>query len=186
MIILLEGPDNGGKTTIVEELKRRHTAGQLVPEGIKLDFQKMTFREGDKVQRIDMLLERAKEFDVNIWERCYYPSDLVYNPLVEGKPSPVEEHRNLIEFKLLMANTLIVFVSAELNILEARQAARGDEYIKDNQLPAICASYMEVLRTAAVPWFILNTGTKTLDQCIDNLSLYVEAFIHDDDRRLDK
>lgn len=157
MILLLEGPDNGGKSSIMQELRRMHEYGILVEKHITVDFKKMTFREDNKVERTLDLVEASKAFHLNIWDRCYYPSDLIYNPTVEGKPSVIQPHRNLIEYNMLLVNTIIVFVTAEIPTLMKRLASRGDEYVAESQIKSICLSYLNFFKETPLPWYVVNT-----------------------------
>ena len=79
MIILLEGPDKAGKSSLAKMLSERleipikkHSHCQSAQEAFGCAKQ--------------VLYEYKKELDrpTQIWDRFYYPSDLIYGPIVAG------------------------------------------------------------------------------------------------------
>lgn len=170
MILLLEGPDNGGKSTIMEHLQKQHAEGTLVSKHTLVNFKNMTFREDDKVQRTFAYINESRMWDLNIWDRCYYPSDLIYNPLVEKKPSLLHVRDAEIEYEMLMHNTVVLFVTANEQVLRARLEARGDEYLKDAEQNIKAAHrYVRFFQTTALPWYLIDTSRIPIQATVDQV-----------------
>lgn len=165
MILLLEGPDFAGKTSIADELKEYHRRGILVPDSKTVNFVKMTFCEDCRLEKTFDYIRQSANYDVNVWDRCYFPSDLIYSPIVEHKQSIIATRRWRIEYEMLMAGTVIVFVTADIDTLKKR-AVRGDEYIQATQLADICSAYVEFLASTVLPWRLINTTNKDVDSCM--------------------
>lgn len=156
MILLIEGPDFAGKTSIVDEIKRDWYRS-IGPDAHTVSFRKMTHNENGKLPLLEKFIRASYQYDVNIWDRSYYPSDLIYNPIVKKEPSVLEAARGCIEHELLLAGAVVVFVTAQLPVLQAR-AVRGDEYIHTEQLSLICGSYARFLGSTPLPWVTIDTS----------------------------
>lgn len=174
MILILEGPDGAGKTSIVKGLKELHSWGSLVPQGKTVNFVKTTYKEDDKVERTFKLIEESKQYDVNIWDRCYYPSDLIYNPIVEERPSVIEPVKAEIERELMLAGAQILLIDASTDTLHRRMSARGDEYVDPSLLGKIASEYVAFLGTTPLEWFSVNTTNMSAAKIAGGLADFIE------------
>jgi len=169
LILLLEGPDGGGKSTIVAKLKEMHQQCKLVLPGASVNFRKMTYREDSKVSRTLDYINESKLYALSVWDRCYYPSDLIYTPLVEGKDSTLLAYKAQIEFEMLLANTVVVFVTASEQALRSRLEVRGDAYVNIKLLNEINYWYVELLQGTALPWHLVNTTCISVEAAVQQV-----------------
>lgn len=126
MIIIIEGCDGAGKTTLIESLTTQYP------------FAK-TFHFGAPVAGEDQFLRYAKPIleadplDVIIYDRSWY-SEFVYGPVMRGKYEFLPEHSQILE-KLVMQHGggFVVYATASVDTLWERCTQRGETYITDKE-----------------------------------------------------
>ena len=98
-MIVIEGPDGAGKTTLIKELvgEYRFKVGE---RGTKDRDLLYTVTVPDTMRAIrKMLAARQGGWDPVIWDRLYY-SDLVYAPIQGREVAFSREERRFVEFTL--------------------------------------------------------------------------------------
>lgn len=139
MIILLEGPDKCGKSTLARNLSnlfdipiKKHSETSSAQEAI-----------GKAVQA---LAEHGPEDE--IWDRFYYPSDLIYGEIAGGYNIPPSLRRfylSYVEPRLRHYDTVVVYCYAPIETIIHRLEKEPDHYVNAEQLRAIRSAYDELI-----------------------------------------
>lgn len=155
MIIILEGPDGGGKTTLANTLSK-HSGWP-----IKHFSYPKTQEEVDNMfsMYLDMLNSLEPTENV-ILDRCWY-SDMCYGPVMRGAATITTAKMLELEEAALKHGCMVVLCIDEPTVLWQRVSKRGDDYITDEEkFYEICNYYIEVFfnRPHVVPvsqyWFV--------------------------------
>jgi hypothetical protein len=138
-IIVLEGPDLAGKTTIVRNLMSRLINAEML-------------RQGPPPSGVDILEHYLRP----IQDWCYEPmlvrprwlildrwhvGELIYGPLLRGQSQLTGQQADYIDMVLNTFGCNFTYVSQPLPVLEQRWDLRGDGLIKREWLDAIRDGY---------------------------------------------
>ncbi len=169
MRILVVGPDKAGKTTLVQSLSR--VFGLNCRKAVRIPDPDERLRRALQWWFFDLPLT-----DDIIMDREIFPDDLVYEPLIEGKSSPLRNGELLFSRQAKKLNVLTLFVYADLSTIQQRyKQTGGDSYVPLDRIPKIVALYDHYLRLYDIPHIKINTSTLSLDQC---LSKAAASIIH--------
>lgn len=146
-IILVEGMDGAGKTTLVEKLK-----------AINIDILCKHFTHEDVVAMPDPVLRYAQYLECAslqhastvIFDRGWY-SDMIYeNILRDGKNAISAEQISIVERLCKSYGDLtVVFVTTSVNSAWARCKQRGEDLITSKDLlKKVSAAYNEAIKLA--------------------------------------
>lgn len=122
--VIVIGPDGAGKTTLINRL---HTY-------LGMPVHKCDYRTEDKVAMAKEYLEN--DIDV-IYDRFFFPDDLVYSNVKHQAPSDYSEVVNL----LTKSNPVIIYISAPMDVLIERSKAWADDYVSVEELDKIKEEY---------------------------------------------
>ncbi len=114
MRIVIEGPDLSGKSTLADQL------GERLNMPVRHGIQRVGGFNVYGAQDIDFM-----EHPHAILDRCYWMSDLIYEPLTTGRPSAYE-FKN-IDMLLTDPNTVYIILCPDMDIMTERYNSRGDE-----------------------------------------------------------
>lgn len=137
--VIFVGPDGAGKTTIAK----------LVTEQLEgFTYHKCDYRQDDKPNLAAKLL--AEQTNV-IYDRFYYPDDIIYSRVQHEKTSEEEMDWNTEYWKkyndirdtLCELNTVVILVTASPETLQARSKAWKDDYITTDDLHKIVQLYQK-------------------------------------------
>lgn len=142
MILIFEGPDGAGKSTMIEAVKTIAEADG-VPTSI---WRAGPFPADSNAKReyaLPLTSLTASQDWLVIMDR-WHVGELVYGPLLRGVSRLSEEERCWIEGYLKTCGAVIIYLTATTEELIRRVGVRGDDLIKAEQLDHIREAY-EVL-----------------------------------------
>lgn len=144
MIIIVEGPDGAGKTTVIEKLLKSHPGSS---------YRHFSYPETDEeaFNYYQTYAQAIKETDptrVTLFDRSWY-SDLIYGPIFRNRQEMSFLHAEMLDALVIThGGGFIIYCTAPLNILWARCKKRGESFIKNiAQLEKISDDYRSILST---------------------------------------
>lgn len=133
MIIIIEGPDGSGKTTLAEKLSKQ--------TGYPVVHRSQPKSEEEKLQ---MLREYVDAIDAGknvIFDRCWY-SEMAYGPVMRDESVITYPEMYLLEEKLARHGALIIYCTDKPRTLWRRATKRGEDYITDFEtFERICTNF---------------------------------------------
>lgn len=149
MLIIFEGIDGGGKSTLAEAIHNK-----LAVRG------ETVFRYAHGVPTKPVLLEYTDDLvtyeplagEHVICDRLHLGQP-VYGPLYRGEAgdSLGRGGRKFIDAFLNERGAIIVNLFADPDVLRQRYAIRGEDYLKDEHIETVLAAYDRVLAESDVP-----------------------------------
>jgi thymidylate kinase len=143
MIIILEGPDGAGKSTMIEELKR-HYLMQInsTPERVQV-WRAGPFPEGSNpwTEYVVPISQLVPTRDYLILIDRWHLGELIYGPLLRGQSRLSMAQRDWIDGYLKSLGVVMVYLRATVEELTHRLGERGDDLIKAEQLPYLLDAY---------------------------------------------
>lgn len=121
MIIIIEGADGAGKTTLANKLAEQ--------TGFPIVHRSNPKSEEEKKQMMAMYIQTIKENKNCIFDRCWY-SEMVYGPVMRDKSYISEEQMYVLEDMLNQVGAVIIHCTASKKVLWSRCKKRGEDYIK--------------------------------------------------------
>lgn len=132
MILILEGPDGSGKTTLATRLHA--TTGYPIYHRSKPE------NDEDKANMMEQLKADFKKYKNVIVDRCWY-SEIVYgNVMRDGSVIDYPEMYDL-ERLALSKGALLIYCTGDPAAMYKRATARGEDYITS------FADYMQICRS---------------------------------------
>ena len=132
MILILEGPDGSGKTTLATRLHA--TTGYPIYHRSKPE------NDEDKANMMEQLKADFKKYKNVIVDRCWY-SEIVYgNVMRDGSVIDYPEMYDL-ERLTLSKGALLIYCTGDPVAMHKRATARGEDYITS------FADYMQICRS---------------------------------------
>lgn len=122
MIIIIEGPDGSGKTTLANLLSKQ--------TGYPVIHRSQPKSEEEKAQMMQSYVDVIKSGRNAIFDRCWY-SEMVYGPIM--RDASVISYKEMYELERMLAKkgALIIHCTDDPVILWRRATQRGEEYVKD-------------------------------------------------------
>lgn len=147
MIFIFIGPDMAGKTTLAKSISREDRR-TIVPLVYRKFSHYPTPEESVAAAEntVNEISQNRGPYDVSIFDRFHYPDDLVYGPATKRYDIPQDifaRYVNGVGLKLMKLNTAYIYCYADIDVLTARYAERGDDYIVPAYLPDIIAGYLK-------------------------------------------
>lgn len=150
MVVIFAGPDGSGKSTCFEMLR-----GDGVLNASFIKGTRVTGRR-NKMIRAQFLISKIPENDLVIYDRATLLDDLVYSKIIDHTPSPMLEIMGYEVYNL--RDCLIIYFTADDDILAKRLTERGDEYIKVEDIPVIKEGYNSVFDELGLEPVIIDTS----------------------------
>lgn len=145
-MIILEGPDNAGKSTIAKKIEKDLNKKGVITKIKHFDTPDETF------DFYDDYLKEMEGNEFKIFDRFFY-SELVYSELLGREARISKSTIRTIEDKILEKNGIIYFVNPGIETLKNRLIKNGDEIMKENLLSDAIKIYKSVLAQSSVPVF---------------------------------
>jgi GTPase SAR1 family protein len=144
MIIIVEGPDGAGKSTLINKLLASH------PGSIYKHFGKPENEdEANNYWKVyAKAVKDAPTTGVTIFDRSWY-SDLVYGPVLRNRTEMDQMHVEMLESMVITnGGGFVVYCTAPTRLLWARCKQRGETLIKDVEtLNLLANTYKTVMST---------------------------------------
>ena len=133
MIIIIEGPDGSGKTTLANQLSKQ--------TGYKIIHRTQPKTEEEKAIMMDEYLQTIRAGKNMIFDRCWY-SEMVYGPVMRDTSVISYPQMYDLERRLIKAGALIIYCTGAKSTLWARCQERGEDYIVDRAtFDSICDGF---------------------------------------------
>lgn len=143
MLIIVEGPDGAGKSTLIDKLLKSN------PGSLYRHFSNPK-TDDEAFGYWKIYVNAIKETDptkVTIFDRSWY-SDRVYAPIFRGREEMDSLHVEMLENTAVMhGGAVVIYCTAPVSVLWQRCKKRGEDFVKtSDQLAAIHAGYCKVMR----------------------------------------
>ena len=137
MIIIIEGPDGSGKTTLAEKLSKQ-TKWPIV-------HRSQPKTEEEKACMMQSYLEVIKQGKNCIFDRCWY-SEMAYGPTMRDESVISYPEMYHLEKALAKHGAIIIYCTDKPDILWKRCQRRGEDYIKFKaDFVDICEAYDDIM-----------------------------------------
>lgn len=159
MIILVEGPDGAGKTTVCLRLL------DAIPGSVLQHFGAPASKEEalNYFKVYAKLLRLCDKSKTIILDRCWY-SDMVYGPVVRNSQEMIQEHADILAGMVVASGGgMVIYCTAKPQTLWSRCKRRGETYITDyaalcrihdkyEEVMQNCVRYLPVIRYDTTRW----------------------------------
>lgn len=133
MIIIIEGPDGSGKTTLANQLSRQ--------TGYKIIHRTRPKTEEEKAIMMDEYLQIIRSRENVIFDRSWY-SEMVYGPVMRDASVISYSQMYDLERRLMKVGAMIIYCTDAKPVLWARCQERGEDYILDRTtFDSICNGF---------------------------------------------
>lgn len=149
MLIILEGPDGAGKTTLADSLRATLVDHCRVEDLVEVRHSGPPTRH-PLVEYELALTEYRPDRDWHIVCDRWHLGELIY-PHILGRKTVYDEamHWHIEKF-LTSRGALVVYVQRDLDVLTKTLMQRGDDYVTVDVLPKIVDAYDRILATPHV------------------------------------
>lgn len=157
MMIIVEGTDGTGKTTLCKLLSE------------KLDYRiiKGSSFENAKLPQDQLFgwftFVATKQ---NVIVDRFFPSNLTYAPLYKDYSMIDKKQTKFLE-SMIRDKAIIIYLYADINTLKSRIRERGDDYVKEDRLEEISKKYEEVLINSSLDVISVDTSVYSTHEIMD-------------------
>lgn len=138
MIIIIEGPDGAGKTTLAEQISRQ-TKYPIIHRTKPKNEEEKKLMMGEYLQTI----RSGKNM---IFDRCWY-SEMAYGPVMRDSSVISYPQMYELEEQLSKVGAIIIYATGPKAALWQRCQKRGENYITTrDQFNAIYDNYTEIMK----------------------------------------
>lgn len=153
MLILLEGNECSGKSTLAKKLTENggrvvHFGAPTTPEEAA-NYYKVYIRAMDEVKPNELV----------VFDRCWV-SDTVYGPVMRGTQEMSFEMANLLNAYASQHGGILIYCHCDWKTLVKRYTSRGDDYITSvDKLRELQATYNQNIKLMKnIPVMYYDTG----------------------------
>lgn len=143
MIIIVEGPDGAGKTTLIDKLLKSSCGAVYHHFGAPASAEEAA----NYYQVYADTIKACTPDALHVFDRSWY-SDMVYGPVMRGKCEMTQTHADMLAAMCIAhGGAMIIYCTAPVSTLWQRCKARGETYITDvAKLAEIAKLYPTVMR----------------------------------------
>jgi thymidylate kinase len=137
MILIIEGPDGSGKTTLANKLSKQ--------TGYPVIHRVQPKTEEDKKRMMEEYLHILQSGKNAIFDRCWY-SEMAYGPIMRDESVITYPQMYALEDQLAKRGGLIIYCTDKPDVLWRCATKRGEDYITDySTFVAICEAFDEIM-----------------------------------------
>lgn len=160
--IVLEGPDNSGKSSISRVLSEKLG----IPRRSRITRVEREHVVAAAIHDIESGPEKE------ILDRTYLISDIVYEPIYSGISSRLLSERKMFEKRLKDCMKLFYITCSE-DTLKERFEREGDVMYDISQIIEAKRNYDRYFDTTSIPYKIVDTTNRTAEECADLIIEYL-------------
>lgn len=165
MIIILEGENKTGKSTLAKKILDRYD----------FDYVKCSQPKGDPYLEYMNILKRIEKTGRNtVIDRFLY-GEFVYGPIYRGKSSLSMEQKRNIELKAISLNAIMIYCHDKPAEIAKRFRSEKEEFADEKLIKKTLRLFDEILQQSHIPYFVHQMKTKDDMTKGDNLAALVEA-----------
>ena len=138
-MIIIEGPDNAGKSTLVDFIRHHSKLGLI-----------KTFYP--KQNQLSYYIHTPAQY-ANFYLERYYISELVYPEFKPGRAKMKPWHQYLIEAGLMPFAPVILYVRPSRDTIIENMKRRGDDYVSLDEVDLMLDTYDRKIENSYVPNF---------------------------------
>jgi hypothetical protein len=160
-MIIIEGPDAAGKTTLVKWIRENTSMGVMKPYY-------------PKVNQLSYYLHSPSHYGGHFLER-YYLSEIVY-PRFKKNRVPLEDWKQfIIEAALMPYAPVILYLRPEKETIVENFKARGDDYVSEDEIDLMLAEYDWAINRSHIPVVRFDFKKDNMEETIEKaMSLHIE------------
>lgn len=137
MVLIIEGPDGSGKTTLAEQLSRQ--------TGWPIEHRSKPETPEEKERMMGEYIQLVKSSRNVILDRCWY-SEMVYGPVMRDQAYIDYPQMYELERQLAKHGAVIIYCTGPKAALWMRATRRGEDYITSREnFNAICDTYDKLM-----------------------------------------
>lgn len=188
MIIIVEGSDKVGKSTIIQDLVDSQKQQHKDPVVLKLSQKPKNDSESERLKvkiAYQELFEQAKKISEQrlvIFDRAY-PSEMTYS--VKRKYDAMKDKfwwdfdsklgaKNLSQMKVLL-----IYCTAPIEIIKERMKKENEEFLKVEETEVIQRRYEQFLKKTYLPHIVVDT-TKNRIANLSTVKNLIHYFEHNE------
>ena len=183
MLIIVEGVDCSGKTTLVNQLS----------EFTGFKIHKYSYNgEGEIACGVTMSHLFGRFNHSEILDRCHFISNLIYGNVVDGYKHPkaiYDWYVHDVQDRLNQLNTFFLYCVADYDILINRllESKHGEEYVNKDDIRNLLKGYEDFLRNEMrVPYVILDSGKLNKEEMFEGAVKGIFKLIEEKDKRRER
>jgi len=137
MIIIIEGPDGSGKTTLAQKLSKQTK--------YKIVHMSQPKTEDEKKQMLGQYLQIIRLNKNLIFDRCWY-SEMAYGPVMRKESIISFIDMYVLEEALAKAGAIIIYATGSKAALWQHCQKRGEDYVTArDDFNAICDNFDSIM-----------------------------------------
>ena len=160
-MIIIEGPDAAGKTTLVKWIKENSSIG----------VQKSHY---PKINQLSYYLHSSTIYGGYFQER-YYLSEIVY-PRFKKNREPMEDWKQfLIEAALMQNGPVILYLRPEKETIIENLRSRGDDYISEEEVDDMLKWYDWAIKRSHIPVVTFDFKKDNMEEAVEKaITLHID------------
>ncbi len=144
MILIFEGPDCAGKSTMIEAVRQEHINAGYSPESVAIWHAGPFPQDSDAwTEYVVPLAPLSPSKDWLVLVDRWHIGELVYGPIFRGGSRLSLEQRRWIDGYVRSLGGALIHITARTEELLARHAGRGDDMVSAEQLEPIRAAFVQ-------------------------------------------